>query len=95
MSPSRIAFRPASVTRSDELSAARRAMAARRPFDTIPGRTAREWFKVGSQLAQASTPRELRPHPHLKNGRGKPLMVSVVTGRPTFRNRIDAEGNLV
>lgn len=84
--PSRLA----GITQTPESSFVRRAR--RRPFDTVPGRTAREWFDELRPRLLASMPRENRPHPQLKNSRGKALIVAVVTGPPTFRNVIDESG---
>lgn len=57
--------------------------------------SAREWFAILRPLLLASVPREWRAHPHMKNGRGKPLMISVPVGPPTFRNVIDENGQHV
>ena len=87
MSISNRPFSIAGVTQTPESAFLRRA--PRRPFDTVPGRTAREWFAFLLPQLHAGTPSEIHPHRHLKNGRGKPLLVSVVTGPSTFRNVID------
>lgn len=92
-------FRASGVTQhsqdSREMFRARSQYKAAHPHDDSPGRTAREWFAELRPRLLASIPREQRPHRHLKNSRGKALIVSVVYGPPTFRNVIDENGNHV
>jgi len=87
--PSRLA----GITQTPESSFLRRAR--RRQFDTVPGRTAREWFDVLRPRLLAGVPRENRAHPYLKNSRGKALIVSFASGPSTFRNVIDENGHHV
>lgn len=64
----------------------------RRPFDTVPRRTAPEWFAYLRPLVQEFRPKlGDRVHPRYLDRKGKPLRIPIY-GKPTFQNILDQHG---
>lgn len=88
-------FRLGSVTHTPQPNAQQKRDRQRRtPHDTVPGRTAREWFAVLKPMLLDSRP--LIEHEQIekrKRGDHRPprLIKPAVYGRPTFQNTIDRQ----